>query len=313
MRTMGQRYLNRIAHAVFGVLLVFMAALPAQVSAAASTSSNPTASQQNPQDGGVGLEGKISAPPPKVGATISTPGDGQTILNIPTTVSGLCPSGLLVKVFSNNVFVGAAQCTSGSYSMQVNLFSGKNQLVARVYDALDQAGPDSNTVTVTFNDAQYLQFGTRVALTTDFAELGANPGQELNWPFMLSGGVGPYALSIDWGDGTAPALFSLQSPGPFTGKHAYTSAGIYKVIVKATDANGTTAFLQLVGVANGKIAQGSASSGSGGSATTTTKLIYIWWPMLILLPLIGVAFWLGRRHELFTLRKQLERSREEAR
>jgi len=275
-------------------------------------------SQQNPQSGSVGLEGTIASPPPTQAATIATPGNGQTVTSIPITVSGLCKTGLLVKIFSNNIFVGAAQCNNGSYSLQISLFSGRNDLVARVYDALDQAGPDSNLVTVTFNDGQFAQFGTRVSLTSTFAKLGADPGKELDWPILLSGGVGPYALSVDWGDGKPANLQSIQFPGELTIKHVYSTAGIYNIIVKATDKNGTVAFLQLVGVANGKVTQAGTSSGSGSSggtntntATTTTKTSVLWWPALLLLPLIMSSFWLGRRHELFTLRKRMEQTRNE--
>jgi hypothetical protein len=232
---------------------------------------------------------------------------------MPITISGLCKTGLLVKVYSNNIFIGSATCTTGSFSLQANLFSGQNNLVARVYDSLDQAGPDSNTVNVTFDDAQFLEFGTRVSLSSPYAQLGADPGKELDWPIIISGGVGPYAISVDWGDGTSPSLQSETFPGNITIKHTYNSAGIYKVIVKATDKNGTVAFLQLVGVANGKVSQGVTGGGStsGTSAgATTTKTNVLWWPMLLLMPLIICSFWLGRRHELFSIRKQLERSRE---
>ncbi len=272
-------------------------------------------SQQNPQSGSVGLQGTVASPPPTQAATIGVPGNGQTFTSMPITISGLCKTGLLVKVYSNNIFVGAAYCVGGSFSLQANLFSGRNDLVARVYDSLDQAGPDSNTVSVTFNDVQFAQFGTRVTLTSSFAQLGADPGKELDWPIILSGGFGPYAVSTDWGDGTSPTLQSELFPGNITVKHVYNSAGIYKVIVKATDKNGTVAFLQLVGVANGKVSQsvtgGAAGASSGtGTGLSTTKTNIIWWPMLLLLPLIFSSFWLGRRHELFSLRKQLERSRE---
>jgi len=270
-------------------------------------------SQQNPQSGSVGLQGTVASPPPTQAATIGVPGNGQTFTTMPITISGLCKTGLLVKVYSNNIFIGAATCAGGSYSIQANLFSGQNSLVARVYDSLDQAGPDSNTVTVTFNDAQFAQFGTRVSLSSPYAQLGADPGKELDWPIIISGGVGPYAVSADWGDGTSPSLQSETFPGNITIKHTYTSAGIYKVIVKATDKNGTVAFLQLVGVANGKVSQGTVGGGSSSTGTTginTTKTNIIWWPMLLLMPLIFSSFWLGRRHELFSIRKQLERSRE---
>jgi hypothetical protein len=256
--------------------------------------------------GSIGLQGTISTAPPKTGATITAPGNGAVFNALPINVSGLCPKGLLVKVFSNNVFVGSVQCTDGSYSISVDLFSGQNVLVARVYDALDQAGPDSNTVTVTYNSAQFAQFGTQLLLSSIYAERGAPPSQELTWPILLSGGTSPYAISIDWGDGTATDLLSLSASGEFTIKHIYKSAGIYKVIVKATDKNGDTAFLQLVAVATG--ATQSASGSKSGSSSVRT--IVIWWPCLLMLPLIVAAFWVGRRNELFVLRAKLEKSRD---
>jgi hypothetical protein len=56
----------------------------------------------------------------------------------------------LVKIFKNNVFGGSVQCDRGNFSLQSDLFVGTNELVARVFDELDQPGPDSNIVTVTF-------------------------------------------------------------------------------------------------------------------------------------------------------------------
>ena len=94
------------------------------------------------QSSSVGIDGTVRGDPPKNPATISTPGNGQTFAVQPIKVSGLCTTGLLVKIFKNGVFAGSAQCISGSYSLIIDLFDGKNDLIARVYDALDQAGPD---------------------------------------------------------------------------------------------------------------------------------------------------------------------------
>ncbi|MDL2341754.1 MAG: hypothetical protein QFB87_01600 [Patescibacteria group bacterium] len=277
------------------------------ISMVASSRAQAAITPPGPASGSVGLEGTISSPPPKQGATISSPGNGSNFTAVPITVNGICPTGLLVKLFSNNVFVGSVQCTNGSYSIQVDLFSGQNQLVARVYDALDQAGPDSNTVTVTYTDAKFLQFGTSVSLSSVYARRGANPGEVLEWPIVLSGGTGPYAISVDWGDGSPTDLTSQTFAGNFTIKHTYKAAGVYKIIIKATDKNGSEAFLQLVGVANGKVGQTGVGTNSKSS---TTRIIIIWWPMLLLLPLIPAAFWAGQRNELYVLRKKLERTRD---
>lgn len=258
------------------------------------------------QSGTTGLQGRISSPPPTSAATISSPVSGRTYTQTPITITGLCQTGLLVKIFSNNVFIGSADCSAGSYSIQADLFSGQNDLVARVYDALDQEGPESNKVTVTFQDSQFAAFGQRISLTSSIAKLGAPVGQMITWPIILSGGTGPYAISIDWGDGSAADLISQPFAGEVNITHVYKSAGIYRVVVKATDANGAAAFLQLVGVGVGPVTQSNTGSKSKGN-NTTTKIVYVWWPILLMVPLLLAMFWVGRKYEVTAIHKELDR------
>ncbi|MCA1807622.1 MAG: hypothetical protein LC687_07225 [Actinobacteria bacterium] len=99
---------------------------------------------ENPQGGAIGMQGSISAPPPSQAASITVPANGATFGETPITVSGLCPDDdYLIKLFRNNIFSGSVQCEDGSYSLETGLFIGENELIARVFDALDQAGPDS--------------------------------------------------------------------------------------------------------------------------------------------------------------------------
>lgn len=258
---------------------------------------------ENPQSGSVGLQGVIASPPPTQGATISIPTNGQTFTAIPVTVAGTCPKGLLVKIFKNNVFAGSTQCATGSYSLQIDLFSGANELVARVFDDLDQPGPDSNKPVVNFNDSRP-GAGSRVFLSSIFAKRGANPGDKLTWPIQLTGGRGPYAVSVDWGDGKALDLKSLQFAGNFNIEHTYDNSGIFSIIVKATDADGVTAYLQLVGVSNGAPGQGN-QSGNNIQPTITPKTKILWEPAAIAIPLLISSFWLGKRHELKMLRRRI--------
>ena len=78
---------------------------------------------------------------------------------------------------------------------------------------------------------------------------------------------------------------------------------MYTIVIKATDANGNSAFLQLTGVANGAVSKVSQTT-AGGS--TSTKQVFLWWPMLIAGVLIIFSFWLGRRDQLENLRHQAE-------
>jgi len=263
---------------------------------------------ENPQSGAIGMQGSITSPPPTQGATITVPSSGQTFSEQPVTISGICPNGLLIKLFKNNVFAGSVQCEDGSYSLQTDLFNDQNELIARVFDELDQAGPDSNIVVVTFEDNRAGAV-SRPTLSSNFAKRGANPGSNLSWPIILSGGEGPYAVSVDWGDGSAPDLFSRDFPGTFDINHAYERPGVYNIVVKVTDGNDNPAFLQLVGVANGPLSQTDGSSAEGGDdgsgATSTIRVL--WQPAALLIPFIVSTFWLGKKYELRSLRNKIER------
>ena len=261
---------------------------------------------QNPQNGSIGLEGTIGGAAPSQAATITTPSNGASFSNQPITVNGICPTGLLIKLFDNNVFVGSAVCTNGSFSLQIDLFEGQDSLVARDYDALGRNGPDSNTVNVTFTGGQFTAFGSQLTLTSTYAEEGVNPGQSLSWPIVLSGGIGPYAISVDWGDGSTASLLSQAFEGNFNITHTYQSAGSYTVIVRATDKNGSTAFLQLVAIANGQ----STSQSNSQTKQTIVVTRVVWWPCLVLLVFLPIAFWLGRRYENYSLRRRIEQSSE---
>ncbi len=260
-----------------------------------------------PSDGAVGVEGRITSPPPTQAATIVSPANGQSFNSIPVTVAGSCPGNSLVKIFSNNIFVGSTTCANGSYSLQISLFSGRNELIAKVFDALDQAGPDSATIVINFSDPQFAAFGTQVLLTSQFARRAANYDSTLEWPIILSSGVGPYALSVDWGDGSALELKSQPFAGVINLRHTYRSPGVYRVIFRVVDANGSSSFLQVIAIANGEGGTDRSNDKNATKETVITKTDIMWQPAVGLLMLTPISFWLGRRYELAALRKRIER------
>ena len=261
-------------------------------------------SSQNPQSGSLGLEATIPSSPPTTPATIAIPTNGTVLSYIPISISGLCPSNLLIKIFDNNVFTGSSICTNGSYSLKVGLFNGSNSLYAQDFDALGQGGPLSNSVNVTFNSGQYSVPGSQVTITSAYAELGANPGQQLSWPIIIGGGTPPYAISTTWGDGLSPTLQSSAFSGKLDITHTYTSPGIYIVNVAITDNNGSTAFLQLVAVANGQLAPSTNTTPAASTKTTTNTIP--WWVLLIIALALWPTFWLGSRHGRSVLSRKFD-------
>jgi len=261
-----------------------------------------------PQPGSYGLEAVKRKAPPKVGATISTPGSGASFSTSPTTVNGICPNDLLVQIYDNGVMVGSVMCQNGSFSIEVSLFPGKNELYAIVYDELDQAGPKSNVVTVNFSDTHFTAFGSQVTLTSSYGRRSSAAGTELGWPLQLSGGAGPYAFSIDWGDGAPLQLKSQSLGGVVAIAHVYKKAGIYAVNVKATDSNGVNAFLQVVALASGKVDSVSSSDKDTHDSTPAPQIL--WTPTIASMVLLLPAFWLGRQSQLVSLQKRMLKERD---
>ncbi len=260
-----------------------------------------------PQAGGYGLEATKKQAPPTLGATIVSPGSGASFSSSPITVSGVCPKGLLVQIYDNDVMVGAVMCTTGSFSIEVSLFAGTNELKAIVYDDLYQAGPISNIVTITFTDTNFTRFGDLITLTSSYGRRSAANKTSLAWPLQLSGGMGPYAFSIDWGDGTEPQLLSQSFAGLVTIAHTYKKAGIYQVNVNAADTNGVKAFLQVIAVSNGEATDATTTNKIEATEAKTTVL---WTPTIIAFLLLLPTYWLGRRSQLVTIRHTLIKERD---
>ena len=86
--------------------------------------------------------------------------------------------------FKNDIFAGSSVCTTdGTFSFEIDLLAGQNTLVARVFDALNQVGPDSNSVVVYYDApantsspfAQLNFGGPQLLLNTDAVFRGAFP------------------------------------------------------------------------------------------------------------------------------------------
>lgn len=236
--------------------------------------------------------------------TIKVPANGQRFSDIPINIQGTCDPGMLVNIYRNDVLGGAALCdVTGHFNLRSDLFIGKNDLVARMYNQANQPSPDSGVVSVYYDiSSSPLNLvnggvsGTngQVVITAQSLYKGTVPGQPLSWPLEITGGTAPYAVSIDWGDGSID-LISRSQPGVFTMPHTYKKAGGYKggyvINIKAVDAQGTSGTLQLVALVNevGAPTFGSITPpGLGGR-------LMIAWPLWGGALLMVIVFWLGER------------------
>ncbi len=249
----------------------------------------------------------VEGPRPTSPAIITSPASGQTFATNPVAVTGTCPKKSLVKIFTNGVMVGSILCdASGHFTLQVQLVVGANALTALPFNTNDEAGPSSPAVNVTLTaPAGGPGFSTELLLQSVNYYRGSLPGQEVVWPITIVGGTAPYAVNFDWGDGTSD-LITRTTAGPFTMSHTYKKSGgylgSYPLIIRATDAAGRTAYLQLTTIVNDPT--GAASTGK-----TITKTQIQWlliWPIWVVLLLMILSFWLGERREKKIMQRKLE-------
>jgi len=253
-----------------------------------------------PAGGSVGLTGTMPGPAPTVAATITTPSNGQHFSKSPVTISGTCPKNTLVEVYKNNIFAGSTACSSsGTYSISVDLLIGKNQLVARVYNALNEQGPDSNAVTVYYDavppqgaSITPLNFSSsQLLLNTNAVFRGAFPGQSMTMPVSILGGTEPYAVNIQWGD-SKNKVVPRNNNLTFNAQHTYDAPGTYQITLQGSDSQGRVAFLSVAAIVNGQ----PAAAANTNSKNKTNELLLLW-PLYTSAAAMLVSFWLGERRE----------------
>ena len=296
-------------HTSYGPLMALL--LIAGVLLAGFTVSAYAGASPLPQASSVSLTGIMPENPPTTAASITYPSNQQVFQTTPVTVSGICPSGTIVEIFKNNIFAGSTPCNSnGTFSVQIDLLYGNNTLTAIDYDALNQAGPSSKAVTVTYNvqvppESSLLNVNftaTQLILQTSAVYRGTFPGQQLNVPINILGGVAPFAVNVNWGDNSNEVL-PASSNTTVNASHVYTKAGTYKISIQASDSQQHVAFLDVAAIVNGQPA--SAGSASNTSASKSNKLLVLW-PLYVSAVTMVVSFWLGEKREKHVLSNALK-------
>lgn len=303
-----------------------------------------------PQQDSYTVTASVPAPAPTQAATVDSPTNGKHFSDKPIVVSGSCPytnEGDYVSIYRNNFYSGTALCSSaGQYQLSIDLFTGANQLIARVYNFTDVPGPDSDPVTVYYDPpAQPVipvesstststksarqgfavssspSSGTSVSvvpltLSSDFKIRGYYVGEQTVWQLDLEGGTAPYALAIDWGDGST-GVVSRGTAGVARLTHTYEKSGkqqgSYTVKFTVTDTDGAQSFLQEIVVVNSRKASTLAAGRTGGTAGFSSGVLHMLshfiWPSYAVVVLMLISFWLGERREYNFLKPRLRKVR----
>lgn len=255
-----------------------------------------------PQSESVSLTGSMPGKPPKTAATITSPTNQQRFNTSPVTIKGTCIANSLIEIYKNDIFGGSGSCSSGgTFAIDVDLLVGQNVLIARVYDSLNQPGPDSNAVTI-FYDAlptqasalKTLDFGgPQLLLNTDAVFRGTFPEKEMNVPVSVIGGTAPYAINMQWGDSTNKVV-PRNDNQTFNVSHTYHKPGVYQITIQGSDVQGRVAFLTVASIVNG---QPPATAAAATPPNNSLNKLLALWPLYTASVAIVISFWLGERRE----------------
>lgn len=259
------------------------------------------------QSSSVSLSGIMPGKAPTIAATIKSPASQQHFTTSPVTLSGTCPQNTLVELFKNDIFAGSSACTdAGIYSIDVDLLNGQNTIVAKVYDALNQPGPDSSPITLYYDvlpnqsgPVAPLNIGNQLLLNTDAVFRGAFPQQSLDIPIDVIGGTAPFALNVQFGDSNNKVI-SHADNSTVDASHVYQKPGTYQVSVQASDAAGHVAFLSVAAIVNG---QPSTAVGNTSTSVPTINKLLVLWPLYAASVAVIISFYIGERREKQVLTK----------
>jgi hypothetical protein len=222
------------------------------------------------------------------------------------------------------MFSGVAVCVNQAYSIDTDLFEGRNTLLVQAFNSTDDAGPATPPIDVTYappggggSSTPYIpkapgsspggaseQIGS-LLLWSDYRFSVFTTRSAVTWTLRIQSGKAPYSVKVSWGDGNSSQL-RIGGHDEFEINHAYEQPGYYPIFITATDSIGNEAHLQLVALiklpgALGTI--GSIISGHGDAVSPPRdfRWLLVAWPAYVVIGLMIFSFWLGERREYLQL------------
>lgn len=284
------------------------------------------------KNGQINVTFTVPGAPPTTGAVIESPLTKSKVKQSLITVTGTCPSGNIVAIYNNGQSASSTVClTDNSFQTTVQLKVGINTLQAQNYDALNQPGPSTDQIEVVFEpddptppipavintdddislDPSILdtvapapsespcfapvdpEATTELTLIVPCVTRNVFVGEKISLPITVLGGIGPYALSVDWGEGNSPQLYSLPRSGHHQLSYAYSVPRIKNVSLYIADAAGQTYQLETVIDINDDGTEAANVTGVSPLQNALNNLTGIWLEASVPLYWAAVSLFLG--------------------
>lgn len=251
----------------------------------------------------LGVSASVPAPIPGGSPVITSPTNNTVTTNSSVKVSGTCPvivPPILIVIYRDSNSVGSTNCTpGGSFSLNVPLTLGKNNLLAQVQTITGGIGNSSSVILVTRNTLttpssppssepgpistpnvtiELPILEPQIITEDNFTQVPSDSNKPTAWSFSIKGGETPFTVTIDWGDGTIEK-YTVHTHKVQTFYHTYSQPKTYNISAKVVDANGRVTVYNTVAVAYSS--KGSGTLGLDSKYQETHPIIallqqYLW-------------------------------------
>jgi hypothetical protein len=278
----------------------------------------------------INVTAKVPAPPLQTGAVIISPYNNAVIHDKPIDVSGTCPDSSYVKLLDNSTFSGVAWCINNTFTITTDLYTGQNALQAQDYNITDDPGPITPAIDITYiPPLTAVSSGNSTGSAKTYtSQPGAKPvnvpnlfigsnfhyqtvlyGHTFSWSLDINGGLPPYSVTINWGDGQTTKM-SISTDPEFSISHVFKKPGYYAVIVNVMDSGSQSSLIQLAALvrSEGSVGVFSLINPSGPPSApqptllealrNTPSWLKLAWPSLLIVLLMLISFWLGEREQI---------------
>ena len=258
------------------------------------------------------VSASVQAPIPTVPAKITSPDDQFTTTSANIVISGTCPiimPAIVVEIFRNDTFIGSAGCSAmGEFSGTFNVGYGSNILVPKIITITNDYGPEGTPITVIYpapivpvvsTTKKAIVLSKESATPPAFQVLSSTPflvfkqNESFVWKVDVRGGVSPYSILVDWGDGTK-TTYAASSSGEQKLEHIFKKNQNTVVRVSVKDALGKEVYTTVAGVTFRQPSSPLVNGATASAAGRGISIASLWAGYGILLATI-FAFWLGAK------------------
>ena len=224
--------------------------------------------QQNVGADSLYVYAKNPAALPSAPAIILSPDDGfQTSTGI-VEVSGTCPSATppnIVVILENSTAIASTPCLpDDTFAVTITLQAGTRVLSAQIFNITEDPGPSSPSITAIYTpptppsppvdptpvppspnepttaleQKPPTRPTTSPVITTERPFFTYGPNSPVTWEGSISGGVAPYTITLNWGDGSSTS-YEVSDASKLRYSHYYREIDTYYITVTIQDATGT--------------------------------------------------------------------------